>query len=134
VADRKLCVRQTLLRIDGQHGRFITILPRTRSEVGAFAADCLANRIRWAPLWRRRCPRHGGSLAAEASGKAAASAPAAPEAAAPKPAAATVLRNVLLEVFMPPSMRREAPSFNAEGVESGIWLPAEKNLKCDTVG
>jgi transposase len=60
VADSKLCVRETLLRIDGQHGRFITILPRTRSEVGAFTDDYLANRIRWAPLWRRRCPRHQG--------------------------------------------------------------------------
>ena len=60
VADSKLCVRETLLRIDGQHGRFVTILPRTRSEVGAFADDCLANRIRWAPLWRQRCPRHQG--------------------------------------------------------------------------
>ncbi len=60
VADSKLCVRETLLQIDGQHGRFVTILPRTRGEVGAFADDCLANRIRWAPLWRQRCPRHQG--------------------------------------------------------------------------
>jgi len=60
VADSKLCVRETLLRIDGQQGRFVTILPRTRSEVGAFADDCLANRIRWDPLWRQRCPRHQG--------------------------------------------------------------------------
>jgi len=58
VADSKLCVHETLLQIDGQHGRFVTILPRTRCEVGAFADDCLANRIRWAPLWRHRCPRH----------------------------------------------------------------------------
>ncbi len=58
VADSKLCVRETLLQIDGQQGRFVTILPRTRGEVGKFAADCLANRIRWAPLWRQRCPRH----------------------------------------------------------------------------
>ena len=29
VADSKLCVRETLLRIDGQQGRFVTILPRT---------------------------------------------------------------------------------------------------------
>jgi transposase len=60
VADSKLCVRETLLQIDGQHGRFVTILPRTRGEIGAFADDCLANRIRWAPLWRQRCPRHQG--------------------------------------------------------------------------
>ena len=56
VADSKLCVRETLLRIDGQHGRFVTILPRTRSEVGAFADDCLANRIRWAPSGASAAP------------------------------------------------------------------------------
>ena len=60
VADSKLGVRETLLQIDGQQGRFVTILPRTRSEIGAFADDCLANRIRWAPLWRQRCPRQQG--------------------------------------------------------------------------
>ena len=58
VADSKLCVRETLLQIDGQQGRFVTILPRTRGEVGKFAAQCLANRIRWDFLWRQRCPRH----------------------------------------------------------------------------
>jgi len=58
VADSKLCVRETLLQIDGQQGRFVTILPRTRGEVGKFAAECLANRIRWTALWRQRCPRH----------------------------------------------------------------------------
>jgi transposase len=58
VADSKLCVRETLLQIDAQQGRFVTILPRTRGEVGKFAAECLANRIRWAFLWRQRCPRH----------------------------------------------------------------------------
>ena len=58
VADSKLCVRETLLQIDGQQGRFVTILPRARGEVGKFAAQCLANRIRWDFLWRQRCPRH----------------------------------------------------------------------------
>ncbi len=58
VADSKLCVSQTLLQIDGEQGRFVTIVPGTRGEVGQFAAQCLANQIRWAPLWRQRCPRH----------------------------------------------------------------------------
>lgn len=58
VADSKLCVHQTLLQIDEQKGRFVTILPRTRNEVGSFAADSLANQIRWSPLWRQRSPRH----------------------------------------------------------------------------
>jgi len=51
-------VRETLLQIDGAHGRFVAILPDTRSEVGPFTEDCLANRVRWVPRWRRRCPRH----------------------------------------------------------------------------
>ena len=58
VADSKLCVRETLLQIDEQQGRFVTIVPRTRGEVDRFADECLANRIRWTPLWRQRCPRH----------------------------------------------------------------------------
>ena len=58
VVDSKLCARETLLQIDGQQGRFVTILPRARGEVGKFAAQCLANRIRWDFLWRQRCPRH----------------------------------------------------------------------------
>src|ERR1022692_1952219 len=52
-------------------------------------------------LFKRLNPRHGGSLEAEASGKAGLSAPAAADAATPKPAAAMPLRNSLLEVFMP---------------------------------
>src|ERR1035441_4946583 len=50
---------------------------------------------------RRLNPRHGGSLAAEASGNTGASAPAVADTDTPKPAAAMVLRNSLLEVFMP---------------------------------
>jgi len=57
VADCKLCVSATLLRLDQEHGRFITILPRNRSEVHTFsqqAADC---QVRWTPLWTRRACR-----------------------------------------------------------------------------
>jgi hypothetical protein len=39
------------------------------------------------------------------------------DATAPKLAAATVLRNVLLEAFMLSSMRRKSPAFNTEGIE-----------------
>jgi hypothetical protein len=57
VADCKLCVRQTLLSIDGQHGRFITTLPSLRRETELFQSECLASLVRWETLWKRRCGR-----------------------------------------------------------------------------
>jgi transposase len=57
VADCKLCVRQVLLQIDAQKGRFITTLTNTRSEPESFQKECLACLVRWEPLWKRRCPR-----------------------------------------------------------------------------
>ena len=57
VADCKLCGKATLLRLDRAHGRFITILPRTRAEIQVFtqqAADC---QVRWEPVWTRRARR-----------------------------------------------------------------------------
>jgi hypothetical protein len=57
VADCKLCVSQTLLRLDKQGGRFITVLPRNRSEVGAFAEQAATCQVRWEPLWSRRSAR-----------------------------------------------------------------------------
>lgn len=60
VADCKLCVSQTLLRLDKQGGRFITVLPRNRGEVGAFAEQAAACQVRWEPLWSRRSARKYG--------------------------------------------------------------------------
>jgi len=57
VADSKLCVGDTLLRLDREHGRFITILPRNRSEVHAFAQQAADCQVRWEPLWTRRACR-----------------------------------------------------------------------------
>jgi transposase len=57
VADCKLCVRQTLLAIDGQPGRFMTTLPSLRSETERFQSECLASLVRWEVLWKRRCGR-----------------------------------------------------------------------------
>jgi transposase len=57
VADCKLCVSSTLLDLDRQGGRFITVLPRSRAEVAEFvqlAANC---QVRWQPLWSRRACR-----------------------------------------------------------------------------
>jgi transposase len=59
VADSKLCVKATLLRIDQDHGRFITILPCPRREMAQFAQRAMTGRIRWEPLWNRRALRKG---------------------------------------------------------------------------
>lgn len=60
VADCKLCVKDTLLRLDQAGGRFITILPRNRLEVRAFAEQTANCQVRWEPLWTRRACRKPG--------------------------------------------------------------------------
>jgi hypothetical protein len=57
VADCKLCVKDTLLQLDREHGRFITILPRNRREVADFAQQTAQCQVRWEPLWKRRACR-----------------------------------------------------------------------------
>ena len=57
VADCKLCVKDTLLQLDREHGRFITILPRNRREVADFAQQAAQCQVRWEPLWKRRACR-----------------------------------------------------------------------------
>lgn len=57
VADCKLCVRETLLQIDQHNGRFVTILPKGRSEVSAFAQSAAQCQVRWQPLWKRPAAR-----------------------------------------------------------------------------
>lgn len=57
VADCKLCVSETLLRLDKEGGRFITVLPHNRAEVGQFAQHACACQVRWEPLWSRRSCR-----------------------------------------------------------------------------
>lgn len=61
VADCKLCVSSTLLQLDKEGGRFITVLPRNRTEVTEFAQEAASCQVRWQPLWSRRAcrkPRH----------------------------------------------------------------------------
>jgi len=50
VADCKLCVSETLLRLDQEGGRFLTVLPRNRAEVAAFARQAADCQVRWDPL------------------------------------------------------------------------------------
>jgi hypothetical protein len=47
VADSKLCVSKTLSNIDRRQGRFITVVPRTRSEVEEFQHKVEALFVRW---------------------------------------------------------------------------------------
>jgi transposase len=54
VADSKLCVAETMRKIDREQGFFVTILPRTRSEVADFAKDSAASRIRWQSIHQQR--------------------------------------------------------------------------------
>jgi transposase len=57
VADCKLCASQTLLQMDQEGGRFVTVLPRGRAEVAEFAQATAACQVRWQPLWSRRACR-----------------------------------------------------------------------------
>jgi transposase len=71
VADSKLCTTANMRRIDQEHGRFVTIVPRTRAETHAFATDCYEATVRWDPLLRQRSTRRRGmsdvfSVASEA--------------------------------------------------------------------
>ena len=57
VADSKLCVSKTLMNIDRNQGRFITIMPRTRAEVEQFRNKVQASLVRWEKVWARRSSR-----------------------------------------------------------------------------
>jgi transposase len=57
VADSKLCVNKTLMNIDRNQGRFITILPRTRGEMEEFRYRLEASLVRWEKVWAKRSSR-----------------------------------------------------------------------------
>lgn len=62
VADSKLCVEETMRQIDTDHGRFVTIVPRTRAEVGEFTDELLSGDIRWERILRKRSQRKKGEF------------------------------------------------------------------------
>jgi transposase len=62
VADSKLCTQETLRKIDREHGRFVTMVPRTRSEVGEFTEEILSGEVRWERIWRKRSSRKGSEF------------------------------------------------------------------------
>lgn len=58
VADSKLCSRAAMGHIAGRGGRFVTILPRSRAEDGAFRAHLQTH----TPLWTEAARRPGRRL------------------------------------------------------------------------
>ena len=62
VADCKLCVSQTLLNIDRSQGRFLTVMPRTRSEVDEFQQKLEASLVRWEKVLAKRSSRKQGQI------------------------------------------------------------------------
>src|SRR5262249_45421395 len=57
VADRKLCTEKNLRTIDAERGFFVTVVPKTRSEVESFTEAVLAGDVRWEEILRKRADR-----------------------------------------------------------------------------
>jgi len=57
VADCKLCTEKNLRTIDSEHGFFVTVVPKTRSEVATFTDVVLAGDVRWEEILRKRADR-----------------------------------------------------------------------------
>lgn len=57
VADSKLCSLENMDYIDGKKGRFVTVLPRTRSEDAQFRKWIQTNEPAWELVWDRPNPR-----------------------------------------------------------------------------
>src|SRR5499427_2507062 len=58
VADSKLCSRENMDHIDRAGGRFVTVLPRTRSEDEEFRGWIQTNTPEWTVVWNRPHPRY----------------------------------------------------------------------------
>ena len=54
VGDSKLCVEKTLRKIDAEHGFFVTVVPRTRSEVKEFSKELHSGDVRWERILRKK--------------------------------------------------------------------------------
>jgi transposase len=57
VADCKLCTEKNLRTIDSERGFFVTVVPKTRSEVETFTDAVLAGDVRWEEILRKRADR-----------------------------------------------------------------------------
>jgi len=60
VADSKLCNREAMDYIDGQDGRFVCVMPRSRSEDREFREWVQTHDPEWEPVWDRPNPRRKG--------------------------------------------------------------------------
>ena len=58
VADCKLCTEKNLRTIDSERGFFVTVVPKTRSEVATFSEAVLAGDVRWEEILRKRAERN----------------------------------------------------------------------------
>jgi transposase len=57
IADCKLASVENLTRIHCEGGRFITVLPRTRSEDQSFRKQVQSGDLIWSPIWEKRDPQ-----------------------------------------------------------------------------
>ena len=57
VADCKLCTEKNLRTIDSERGFFVTVVPKTRSEVATFSEAVVAGDVRWEEVLRKRADR-----------------------------------------------------------------------------
>lgn len=62
VGDSKLCVENSMRKIDGEHGFFVTMVPKTRAEVSEFAESLAAGNVVWGRCLRKRYPRQGSEF------------------------------------------------------------------------
>ena len=53
VADSKLATRENMAYLHQRQGRFVTVLPRTRSEDAALRALVAEGQVVWRPLWEK---------------------------------------------------------------------------------
>jgi len=53
VADSKLATRKNMAYIHHHQGRFVTVLPKTRSEDAAFRLQVTGGQVTWQPLWEK---------------------------------------------------------------------------------
>jgi transposase len=53
VADCKLATSENMAYLHQRQGRFVTVLPRTRGEDGAFRALVAKGHVAWRPLWEK---------------------------------------------------------------------------------
>jgi len=57
VADSKLCEYEIMRLIAKEHGRFLTVMPRTRAECARFLAWVRENEVSWSEVLRKNNPR-----------------------------------------------------------------------------